>query len=77
MAGWFLVLLSAVAVVVVCVVLLLVLAVVGARLRLSSGPVVVAAHTVAVLMLLGVLVTLGAALWGSVSGMLATFAWRV
>lgn len=74
MAGWLFVLLVAVAVGAVSAVLLVVLAAVGSSLRLSSGPVVVSARAVAVVLLLAVLVALGSGLWGSVAGMLA--AWR-
>ncbi len=73
MAGWLFVLLVAVAVGAVSAVLLVALAAVGSSLCLSSGPVVVSARTVAVVLLLAVLVALGSGLWGSVAGMLAAW----
>jgi hypothetical protein len=72
MAGWLVVLLVAAAVAVPSAVALLVVSAIGSVRKLSTGPVVVAARVLFVVLLVAIVVCLGAGLWGGVAGALAT-----
>ncbi|WP_139340721.1 hypothetical protein [Microbacterium sp. CSI-V] len=71
MAGWVLVAVAAGAVAIGCAVVLLVVGMVGARRRVSSGPVVVAGRVLFSALLLAVLVAVIAGLGAAISGAVA------